>query len=171
MWRSLTPITKGIPTHRNNRNLSWEPKTILGTMSVINCRISAHGFAKIDEQAEDLPVSTLEVWLQERLSEGDRKTILSKPIAEIMEQGRPEQVVVLRSLSRSLGYDRQKSDRANRSASKKNSSLNSPLKRTYSERVTMELLNIMAEKKVRQSGNADWIAVLEKLLNCEGRSL
>ncbi len=132
----------------------------------------AHGFAKIDEQAEDLPVSTLEVWLQERLSEADRKAILSKPIAEIMEKGRPEQAVVVRSLSRSLGYDRQKSDRANRSATKnQKSSLNSSLKQTYSERVTMELLNIMAEKKVRQSGKADWIAILEKLLNCEGRSL
>ena len=131
----------------------------------------AHAFAKIDEKAEDLPVSTLEVWLQERLSEADRKTILSMPVAEIMKQARPEQVMVVRSLSRSLGYDQQKSDRVNRSALKQNSALNPSLRPTYSERITMELLNIMAEKKVRQSGKADWIAILEKLLNCEGRSL
>ena len=93
------------------------------------------------------------------------------PIAEIIKQGRPEQVMVVRSLSQSLGYDRQKSDRANRSALKLNSSLDSSLKQTYSERITMELLNIMAEKKVKQSGKANWIAILEKLLNCEGRSL
>ncbi|MCX5961912.1 MAG: Caspase domain-containing protein [Cyanobacteria bacterium] len=131
----------------------------------------AHAFAKIDEQAQDLPVSTLEVWLQERLNEADRKSILSIPTAEIIKQGRPEQVMVVRSLSRSLGYDQQKSDRANRSALKSNSSLDSSLKQTYSERITMELLNIMAEKKVKQSGKANWIAILEKLLNCEGRSL
>ncbi|MEB3295340.1 MAG: hypothetical protein VKJ24_19475, partial [Synechococcales bacterium] len=48
-----------------------------------NGRVSfreAHAFAKIDEQASDLPVSTSEVWLQEQLSKGELEGILRRPI-------------------------------------------------------------------------------------------
>jgi hypothetical protein len=40
----------------------------------------AHAFAKIDEKASDIPVSTVEVWLQENLSNRDRAIPLSRPI-------------------------------------------------------------------------------------------
>ncbi len=46
-----------------------------------------------------------------------------------------------------------------------------PLYEIYAERIEMELLNIVAEQKVRDSQDEGAIATLEKLLHCEGRSL
>jgi hypothetical protein len=127
----------------------------------------AHAFAKIDEKASDLPVSTLEVWLQERLTGSDRSAILAMPIAEILKNARPEQAVVVKTLAKSLDYDLRKSNRGNRILRRPKSQL----VKTYSERLAMELLNIQAEQKVRKSGKAENLSFLEKLLNCEGRSL
>ena len=45
------------------------------------------------------------------------------------------------------------------------------MNRTYAERIELELLNIAAEKKVRESGTPEAMAILEKLLTCEGRSI
>lgn len=128
----------------------------------------AHAFAKIDEKASDLPISTLEAWLQEGLTSRDRGEILRMPIAEVLKSGRPEQVKVVKVLAESLGYDLKRSNRENRTSRK---SKGDELKQTYSERLAMELLNIQAEKRVRAKGKAEAIAVLERLLGCEGRSM
>jgi hypothetical protein len=127
----------------------------------------AHAFAKIDEQASDLPISTVEAWLQEGLTSRDRSVILAMPIGEILKRARPEQRTVVTVLAKSLGYDLGLSDRANRRSQKPKGEL----LRTYGERLAMELLNIQAEFRVRRSGKSKELEVLERLLECEGRSI
>ncbi len=127
----------------------------------------AHAFAKIDEKASDLPISTLEAWLQEGLTSRDRAMILTMPIAEILKGARPEQVEVVTVLAKALGYELRSSNRVNRTSRKLKGD---ELKQTYSERLAMELLNIQAEKRVRATGKAEALAILERLLGCEGRS-
>lgn len=130
----------------------------------------AHAFAKIDEKASDLPISTLEAWLQERLTARDRTQIFAMPIATILKTARPEQAQVVKSLAKSLGYDPLKSLRANRTSRNSQNALD----QTYRERLAMELLNIQAEYIVRKSAKSakpHLLAVLERLLNCEGRSI
>ncbi len=126
----------------------------------------AHAFAKIDEKASDLPISTLEAWLQEALTSRDRAAILTMPIGEILKGARPEQVKVVTVLAKELGYDLKLSNRGNRSKPK-----GDELRQTYSERLAMELLNIQAEKRVRDKGKPESLAILERLLGCEGRSI
>ncbi len=130
----------------------------------------AHAFAKIDEKASDLPVSTLEVWLQESLSNRDRAITLSLPIREILKTARPEQRQVVRTLAQRLEYDLGRSHRLNLNNNQRDRKNRFELDRIYSERIELELINIAAEKKVREGGNSESIALLEKLLNCEGRS-
>jgi hypothetical protein len=127
----------------------------------------AHAFAKIDEQASDLPISTVEAWLQEGLTSRDRSAILAMPIGEILKSARPEQREVVTVLAKSLGYDLGLSDRANRRSRKPKGEL----QRTYGERLAMELLNIQAEFRVRRSAKSKELEVLERLLECEGRSI
>lgn len=131
----------------------------------------AHAFAKIDEQAEDLPVSTLEVWLQERLSNRDRALALAQPMKTLLKTARPEQVQVVRRLAQRIGYDLGRSHRMNLTQSQREKLNRKPLYEIYAERIEMELLNIVAEQKVRDSQDESAIATLEKLLHCEGRSL
>jgi hypothetical protein len=131
----------------------------------------AHAFAKIDEQAEDLPVSTLEVWLQEQLSNRDRTQILTRPIRDILSTARPEQAQVVRRLAQRVGYDLGRSHRMNLSRAQREKLNRQPLYGIYAERIEMELMNIAAEKKVRDSQNEAQMTTLEKLLRCEGRSL
>ena len=131
----------------------------------------AHAFAKIDEKASDLPVSTLEVWLQENLSSRDRAIALSRPIRDSLKTARPEQRQVVRRLAQRIDYDLGQSIRLNLSHNQRDRSPRFSIDRTYAERIELELLNIAAEKKVRESGNPEAMAILEKLLTCEGRSI
>ena len=131
----------------------------------------AHAFAKIDEKASDLPVSTLEVCLQESLNNRDRAITLSRPIRDILKTARPEQRQVVRRLSQRVEYDLGQSIRLNLSHGQHDRSPRFLMNRTYAERIELELLNIAAEKKVRDSGKPEAMAVLEKLLTCEGRSI
>jgi hypothetical protein len=130
----------------------------------------AHAFAKIDEKASDLPVSTLEVWLQENFSNRDRAITLSRPMRDILKTARPEQRQVVRTLAQRLEYDLGKSHRLNLNNNQRDRKSRFELDRIYSERIELELINIAAEKKVREGENPEVIALLEKLLNCEGRS-
>jgi hypothetical protein len=130
----------------------------------------AHAFAKIDERASDLPVSTLEVWLQENLSNRDRAIALSRPIREILKTARPEQRHVVRSLAQKLEYDLGRSHRLNLSHNQRDRKNRFELDNIFAERLELELINIAAEKTIREGGTAESIALLEKLLNCEGRS-
>jgi hypothetical protein len=74
---------------------------------------------------------------------------------------------VIAYLVKSLNYDLRRSHRQNRSQKP----AQEEVKATYESRLAMELLNLAAEQKVRQSKNAKQIAILNKLLTCEGRSL
>ncbi len=127
----------------------------------------AHAFAKIDEKASDLPISTLEAWLQEGLTSRDRREIWTMPIGEILKSARPEQAEVVKVLAKSLGYDLKQSDRANRGIHRPKGELEN----TYRERLAMELLNIQAEFRVRRAAKVKDLAILERLLECEGRSI
>ncbi len=130
----------------------------------------AHAFAKIDERASDIPVSTVEVWLQENLSNRDRAITLSRPIREILKTARPEQRQVVRSLAQKLEYDLGKSHRLNLNNNQRDRKNRFEIDGVFAERLELELINIVAEKTIRAGGNAESIAILEKLLNCEGRS-
>ncbi len=130
----------------------------------------AHAFAKIDEKASDLPVSTLEVWLQETIGDRDRAMTLSRPMRDILKSARPEQRQVVRSLAQRLEYDLGKSYRLNLGNNQRDRKNRFELDRTFAERLELELINIVAEKKVREGGDVKAIALLEKLLRCEGRS-
>ncbi|MDJ0578960.1 caspase family protein [Crocosphaera sp.] len=129
----------------------------------------AHGFAKVDEKTTDLPVSTSEVWLQQKASEEDINQLLDIPIIELEKVANPQQKYVINSLVKILGFNSQKSyleilETIN------------PYERTtqveqaYRVRLLMELLNVRMEQKVRQSNNPEEIAILERLINCESSS-
>ncbi len=129
----------------------------------------AHGFAKVDEKTTDLPVSTSEVWLQQKASEEDINQLLNTPITELEKVANPQQKYVINSLVKILGFDVQKSyleilETIN------------PYERTtqveqaYRVRLLMELLNVRMEQKVRQINNQEEIAILDRLINCESSS-
>ncbi|PTL79174.1 Caspase domain-containing protein [Vitiosangium sp. GDMCC 1.1324] len=126
----------------------------------------AHAFAKVDGETTDLPISTSEAWLQRRVRMKELRRLLSTPILEVSRTGRPEQRYVVESLVRRLHYVAGRSWLENVEAS--------PPKTETQEadvwRLRMELLNIGMEQKVRASGGSQALAVLERLLQCEGGS-
>ncbi|MCS6812571.1 MAG: C13 family peptidase [Cyanobacteria bacterium] len=122
----------------------------------------AHAFAKVDEFTTDLPVSTSEVWLQERASEQEIDTILDRSIADILLTARPEQYYVVTALLQKFNLSpqqsyRQASDRAQ---------IRSEEEQAYLVRLGMELVNIAMEQKIRAGTGRD-VASLDKLLKCE----
>jgi hypothetical protein len=121
----------------------------------------AHAFAKLDEQAEDLPQSTSEVWLQEQVSSFDRRRILGQPIRTWLTVARPEQRYVVESLVQRLKLDPTRSYRANLRRAE-------GLTEIYFTRLEMELVTIAQEGIVRSSGNTTKLSILDKLLRCEG---
>jgi hypothetical protein len=128
----------------------------------------AHAFAKVDEQSTDLPVSTLEVWLQEQAG-STQQQILSQPITAILATARPEQNYVVESLLRKYGLTSGKSFFKNaETISNKQLSEDD---QAYLIRLGMELVNIGAEKRIRDQGDADKIGIIDRLVKCEGGSL
>lgn len=133
--------------------------------------LEAHAFAKVDEQAADLPISTSESWLQSQLSEAATTILLDRhSLSKFLATARPEQQFVVQSLSRQLNFDRSKSymdnyDRIDPSVTEDD------LKSTYLARLKMELMNIAIEQQLRTSNNPQKIAILDRLLNCESGSL
>ncbi len=125
----------------------------------------AHGFAKVDEQASDLPLSTSEAWLQRQMNKRDMDRILRQPMGKLRDRARPEQIYVVDALVKRLGMEVERSFVANRV--KKNAS---EMEETYRERLRLELGNIGAEVMVRESGDQAEIGVLDRLLKCEGGS-
>jgi hypothetical protein len=121
----------------------------------------AHAFAKIDNQSTDLPVSTSEVWLQKQTGETQRQAIWNQPIADVLKSARPEQSYVVRSLAQQLGLNLQQAY-ATLSTPGDNS-----VQQAYWMRLGMELINIAKEKQIREQGNRDTIAILNRLLDCE----
>jgi hypothetical protein len=133
--------------------------------------LEAHAFAKVDEQAADLPISTSKSWLQSQLSEADTANLLDEQsLSKLLATARPEQRFVVQSLAKQLNFDRGKSyrdnyDRVDRSVAE------DELKSTYLARLKIELINIAIEQQLRASKNPQKIAILDRLLNCESGSL
>ena len=133
--------------------------------------LEAHAFAKVDERAADLPISTSESWLQSQLSEAATASLLDgQSLSKLLATARPEQRFVVQSLAKQLNLDRGKSytdnyDRVEPSV------MEDELKSTYLARLKMELTNITSEQQVRISKNIQKIAILDRLLKCESGSL
>lgn len=126
----------------------------------------AHSFAKIDEQTSDLPVSTSEVWLQRQASEEQKAQILQKPIAQILKTARPEQQYVVNALLQKFGFDRDNSYPSN--LQKTSDRALSEVETAYLTRLRMELTNIAIEQQIRASRDREAIAILDRLIECEG---
>lgn len=127
----------------------------------------AHAFAKVDEQSTDLPVSTLEVWLQEQAGRNQRQ-ILSQPIASLLSTARPEQKYVVESLARQFGFNANQSYFQNAAALSKQNQQSE--QEAYLTRLGMELVNVGMEKQLRSQGDAKTIEVINRLVNCEAGS-
>jgi hypothetical protein len=125
----------------------------------------AHSFAKIDEQASDLPISTSESWLERQINPAQTKQILREPLRKWLDRARPEQAYVVENLAKRLSMNLEQSFVKNKA--KKESS---ELEQVYRERLRMELRNIGAEMMVRESRDGEKVAVLDRLLKCEGGS-
>ncbi|MCU0526755.1 MAG: Caspase domain-containing protein [Elainella sp. Prado103] len=127
----------------------------------------AHAFAKVDEQSTDLPVSTLEVWLQEQASR-QRSQFLNQPIASLMSTARPEQQHVVRSLTRQFELDINQSFHQNTNQLRPRSLTAD--QQAWMTRLGMELVNIGMEKHLRDRGDPSVIPILERLIRCEAGS-
>ncbi len=125
----------------------------------------AHAFAKVDEATSDWPISTSEAWLQRQISATESARILADPITTWIAIARPEQRYVIESLAAKLGFDPKLAYTANQ-LSQKLPPPNS-IAEAYHQRLEMELMNVAAEKKVRDHPNSSQIAILDKILTCE----
>jgi Caspase domain len=133
--------------------------------------LEAHAFAKVDERAADLPISTSESWLQSQLSEVATANLLDRQsLSKLLATARPEQRFVVQSLAKQLNFDRSKSYRDNYDLVEP-SVTEDELKSTYLSRLKIELINIAIEQQLRTSKNTRKIAIIDRLLNCESGSL
>ncbi len=128
----------------------------------------AHAFAKVDEETTDWPISTVETWLQRQVSEAESEKMLAVPIEEIGAIARPEQRYVITELSQLLGFDPKLSFTNN--YSRTIAPEPETVDEAYQMRLQMELINIGAEKLIRDSQNSAQIAILNKILRCEAGS-
>jgi len=126
----------------------------------------AHAFAKVDEETPDLPLSTSEAWLQRRASRRDVRRLLSMPIHEVARTGRPEQRHVVEALLKKVGFAAERSYRGNFLEA----TFQTEESMAYAERLRMELVTIGMHEKLRASGAPRALAILERLLQCEGGS-
>jgi hypothetical protein len=127
----------------------------------------AHAFAKVDEAAADWPVSTSEEWLQRQMSDRQREEILNLPIKKLLNQGRPEQQYVVKTLAEKLQLDINLPAQQFEILTTIPTSEEFDVTQAYGMRLRMELLNIGAEQIVRKGGDRKAIGVLEQLLDCE----
>jgi Caspase domain len=133
--------------------------------------LEAHAFAKVDEQAADLPISTSESWLQSQLSESATAKLLDEQsLSKLLATARPEQRFVVQSLAKQLNFNLNKSYKNNDDRIEP-SIAEDELKSTYLSRLKIELINIAIEQQLRTSKNTQKIAILDRLLNCESGSL
>jgi hypothetical protein len=129
----------------------------------------AHAFAKIDEQTSDLPLSTLEAWLQRQSDEADYNQIFNQPIAQWSEIARPERKAVVTGLGEQLKFDLRRSLNDNLSFLQP-TALEQEVAEAYIIRLGMELVNIAVEQQIHSAGNAETITVLDRLMECEAGS-
>jgi hypothetical protein len=126
----------------------------------------AHAFAKVDEKAEDLPLSTSESWLRDQMAETDVESMMETSIDTLLATARPEQKYVVETIGQEFGFDRSRSFTANADAVPINRRMDE-LAKTNLTRLQLELINIAAEKSIRESGDKAAIAILDRLLQCE----
>jgi hypothetical protein len=129
----------------------------------------AHAFAKVDEQASDLPISTSEAWLRDGLSDAAVETTMNAAVADVLATARPEQQYVVATIAEEFGFDRARSFEANVAALPLTKKLDE-VSNTKLTRLQLELINIAAEKAIRESGDKAVLAVLDRLLQCEDGS-
>jgi hypothetical protein len=134
-----------------------------------NGRVSyreAHAFAKVDEQASDLPISTSEAWLRDRFSDAQAEATMKIAIADILQTARPEQSYVVKAIVHQFEFDPSKSFLENLDQLPFIQQVDE-LPITYLTRLQLELINIAAEKSLRDRADKSAIAVLDRLLQCE----
>ena len=129
----------------------------------------AHAFAKVDEKSTDLPISSSEAWLRQHLSQQQEDALLSQPIAQLVQTGRPEQRYVVSSLVKMFSLNEQKSFLQNVDALSI-SKVSADEQKAYLTRLGMELVNIGREKQIRTAHNQKDIAILDRLVRCESGS-
>lgn len=130
----------------------------------------AHAFAKVDEYTMDLPISTSEAWLQRQVNNRTaRDKILGQPIAPLAKIARPEQRYVINTLSQKFGFDLQRSFNGNM-RSLKPGQVKSPEDQAYLTRLSMELINVSTQQRVKTSQDKAAIDLLNRLIQCESGS-
>jgi Caspase domain len=129
----------------------------------------AHAFAKIDEQAADLPLSTSESWLREGMPDRAVAATMARPIAAVLQTARPEQRYVVETLGQPFGFDQGRSFTDNVKTLPRAKQVGE-LAKTNLTRLQLELINIAAEQAIRQGGDPTAIAILDRLLECENGS-
>jgi hypothetical protein len=130
----------------------------------------AHAFAKVDEQSIDLPVSTVEAWLLDQGSVQDERRILNQPMVELITIAAPQRQYVVKSLADRFQFDLQRSFLDNVEALQKLPSADEEVEMAYLNRLQRELMTIGMEKRVRDRGDQEAIAILDRLNVCESSS-
>jgi hypothetical protein len=129
----------------------------------------AHAFAKVDEKSTDIPISTVENWLFDQVSDKEWDAILDYPIATILRFGRPDQRYVVTSLAKRLNFDQKLSYTKNYNLIAINES--DEEESTLSTRLAMELVHIQKEHQIRLSKQRQKLAVMNRLQKCEAGSI
>ncbi len=127
----------------------------------------AHAFAKVDEVTADWPISTSEAWLQEQASQARVATIRRTPMTVWLEQARPEQQYVIQSLAAKLGYDLTSAFATVSPPKARGRGEPQAVLTAYYKRLEMQLVTVGMEHVIREAGEAEAIATLDKLLACE----
>ncbi|WP_432810022.1 Caspase domain-containing protein [Pantanalinema sp. GBBB05] len=129
----------------------------------------AHAFAKVDGQTTDIPISTVENWLFDQVSDKEWDVILDYPIATILRFSRPDQHYVVTALAKQLRFDLKFSYTKNYNLVAINE--NDETESTLSTRLAMELVHIQKEHQLRLSKNRQKLTVLNRLQKCEAGSI
>jgi hypothetical protein len=130
----------------------------------------AHAFAKVDEYTTDLPISTSEAWLQRKVENAtQRNQLLAEPIAPLVDAARPDQQYVIKTLSEQFQFDLRRSFLENIRVVNPRK-VKSSADEAYLTRLSMELLNVAIEQRVKASKNPQDMAILTRLINCESGS-
>lgn len=129
----------------------------------------AHAFAKVDGQTTDIPISTVENWLFDQVSDKEWDAILDYPIVTILRFSRPDQRYVVTALAKQLRFDQKFSYTKNYNLAAINE--DDETESTLSTRLAMELVHIQKEHQLRLSKNRQKLTVLNRLQKCEAGSI
>lgn len=127
----------------------------------------AHAFAKVDEQTTDLPVSSLEVWLQEQAT--DQQAILETAIVTLVDQASADRQYVVEALVEKFQLDPDQSFVDNFEQLPAYAK-DTEVEQAYLTRLRMELINIAMEQQIRDRGDKRSRSILDRLEKCEGGS-